>query len=194
MLQLPLHYETGFLNMTLTIINNNNRQSGVVLVISLIVLLLLTIIGVTAMQMTGLEEKMAGNLRNHNTAFQAAESALREAEIYLDDLFTVSNPLKITDGPFQDAGKCVAGLCGELVLSPSQFRTLAGKRIATTSIIGIVSEPQYTLELLDMNINGVLFDATFRITAIAWGGTTNSVVQLQSTYKLSDMSIQQLQQ
>lgn len=48
--------------------------------ISLIILLLMTIIGVSAMQSTTLQEKMAGNLRDSNIAFQAAESALRDAE------------------------------------------------------------------------------------------------------------------
>jgi type IV pilus assembly protein PilX len=57
-----------------------NKESGVVLVVSLIMLMLITLIGVSAMQNTGLEEKMAGNLRDRNMAFQAAEAALRDAE------------------------------------------------------------------------------------------------------------------
>jgi len=56
------------------------QQSGAVLIISLIMLLLLTLIGASSMQTTSLEEKMAGNLRDRNLAFQAAESALRDAE------------------------------------------------------------------------------------------------------------------
>jgi type IV pilus assembly protein PilX len=55
-------------------------QSGAVLIISLIMLLLLTLIGASSMQTSSLEEKMAGNLRDRNLAFQAAESALRDAE------------------------------------------------------------------------------------------------------------------
>ncbi|MCX7100437.1 MAG: PilX N-terminal domain-containing pilus assembly protein, partial [Methylobacter sp.] len=55
------------------------NQSGAVLIISLIMLLLLTLIGTTAMQTSTLEEKMAGNLRDRDIAFQAAESALRDA-------------------------------------------------------------------------------------------------------------------
>lgn len=56
-------------------------QTGAVLPISLVMLLLLTLIGVTGSQVTGLEEKMAGNMRDKNIAFQAAESALRDAEL-----------------------------------------------------------------------------------------------------------------
>ena len=60
-----------------------NNQKGAVLAISLIILLLMTIIGVSAMRSTTLQEKMAGNLRDYNVAFQAAEAALRDAEKYL---------------------------------------------------------------------------------------------------------------
>jgi type IV pilus assembly protein PilX len=71
-----------------------NRKNGAVLIISLIMLLLLTLIGATAIQTTALEEKMAGNLRNQNLAFQSAETALRVGEAYL-------NPTAPT---FTDAG------------------------------------------------------------------------------------------
>lgn len=56
------------------------RQSGAVLLIALIMLLLLTIIGMAGMRDTNMQEKMAGNLRDQNLAFQAAEAGLRFAE------------------------------------------------------------------------------------------------------------------
>ncbi len=56
------------------------HQRGMALVTSLIFLVLLTLVGVTAMQNTTLEEKMAGNNRDRNVAFQSAEAALRDAE------------------------------------------------------------------------------------------------------------------
>ena len=56
------------------------QQSGAVLIISLIMLLLLTLIAASSIQTTTLEEKMAGNVRDRNIAFQAAESAIRDAE------------------------------------------------------------------------------------------------------------------
>ena len=60
------------------------NQSGVVLIVSLIMLLLLMLIGTVGMQTTSLEEKMAGNMRDKDLAFQAAESALKAAEASLD--------------------------------------------------------------------------------------------------------------
>lgn len=51
-------------------------QKGVVLVVSLMILLTMTLVGITAMRVTVLEERMSGNLRDQNLAFQASESAL----------------------------------------------------------------------------------------------------------------------
>ncbi len=59
---------------------NHSRQRGAVLLVALIMLLLLTILGAAAMRDTNLQERMAGNMRDHNLAFQAAEAALRFAE------------------------------------------------------------------------------------------------------------------
>ncbi|MCR4302391.1 MAG: PilX N-terminal domain-containing pilus assembly protein, partial [Sulfuricaulis sp.] len=56
------------------------RQRGVVLVMSLVFLVLLTILGITTLNMTSLEEKMAGNTKDRNLAFQATESALLAGE------------------------------------------------------------------------------------------------------------------
>lgn len=62
------------------------RQHGTVLVVSLIMLLLLTMLGLSSMRGTTLEERMAGNMRDQNLAFQAAEAALREGEAWLAPL------------------------------------------------------------------------------------------------------------
>jgi len=53
-----------------------HKQQGAVLLFSLIILLMLTVIGVAAMQTTTLQERMAGNFRDRQVAFQGAEAAL----------------------------------------------------------------------------------------------------------------------
>jgi type IV pilus assembly protein PilX len=58
-------------------------QRGSVLIVSLILLLVMTLLGLSAMQSSLLEETMAGNVRDHNLAFQAAEAALRDADAWL---------------------------------------------------------------------------------------------------------------
>jgi type IV pilus assembly protein PilX len=62
-----------------------SRQQGAVLYIALILLLILTIIGVAAARLQTGEAVMARNDHNHQLAMQAAEAALRNAEINLID-------------------------------------------------------------------------------------------------------------
>lgn len=56
------------------------RQRGSTLLVGLVMLLLMTFIGLAAIRGSGMQELMAGNMRDRQLAFQAAESALREAE------------------------------------------------------------------------------------------------------------------
>lgn len=55
-------------------------QAGAALIVSLIMLLLLTIVGVSSMRNTAMQERMAGNLRARAIAFERAEKGLRAAE------------------------------------------------------------------------------------------------------------------
>lgn len=175
------------------------QQTGVALIISLVMLLLLTMITVTALQVTSLEQKMAGNMQEHNVAFQAAESALREAEglIAFDDP-TIDwdgdgtpdpnpfRPLKLSNGPFQTS-TCVDGLCGDTADTDIDTVYAAGNtREAVTGISDISAEPEYLIELLftEPSTDASRIYATFRVTALAWGGDPNSRVELQSTYRL----------
>ena len=59
------------------------NQRGAVLVVSLMILLVMTIISITALRTTSMDEKMASNARQQQIAFNAAEVALREAEAVL---------------------------------------------------------------------------------------------------------------
>ena len=170
------------------------HQSGVALIIGLIILLLLTIIMISALKVTALEERMSGNSQNHNVAFQAAESALREAEAFIESGATAFAPLKLSGAPFRSAtgDSCVNGLC--ITTDPLQSEIFPGvdgtRTTASTGIVGIAAEPEYIIELIrtDPSVDSSRVYATFRITTRAWGGDTNSLVQLQSTYRLHALS------
>jgi type IV pilus assembly protein PilX len=79
-------------------------QKGSALIVSLVLLLVLTVLSISAMRGTTMQERMAGNFRETNAAFQAAEAALRVGEQYLN-LATV--------GPFKaSTSACSAGDSG----------------------------------------------------------------------------------
>jgi type IV pilus assembly protein PilX len=67
------------------------HQRGVVLVVSLVMLLVVTLLAVSSMQGTVLEEKMAGNSKDRNLAFQTTESAVREAEMYIEGIVSMGS-------------------------------------------------------------------------------------------------------
>lgn len=65
-----------------------HRQAGAVLVVSLVLLVVLTLLGVSVMNVTQLEERMSGNAQEMTQAFQSAETGLSQA--YADS--SVWNP------------------------------------------------------------------------------------------------------
>lgn len=59
--------------------NFPGKQSGTALVMSMVVLVILTILGLSAMRVSVMETRMAGNIQDSTIAFQAAESGLAKA-------------------------------------------------------------------------------------------------------------------
>ena len=63
----------------------NAPQEGFVLIVGLVILGLLTMLALSGMRDSTIQEKMAGASRDSGLAFQAAESALRDAENCITD-------------------------------------------------------------------------------------------------------------
>ncbi|NOR71031.1 MAG: pilus assembly protein PilX [Methylomarinum sp.] len=161
-------------------------QTGVVLVVSLVMLLLLTLIGLTGMQTTSLEEKMAGNIRNQNLAFQAAESALRAGEAVLTQATLPS--FNDTNGMYAEdsAASIFDDLTGTSVWAAATTVTYS-----TGTLTNIAEDPEYIIQKMpSVGGSGSSLDATsfttseyFRVTAMGKGGDTAAVAVVQSIYK-----------
>jgi type IV pilus assembly protein PilX len=156
------------------------QQSGAVLAISLIMLLLLTLIGITGTQTSSLEEKMAGNMRDKDLAFQAAESALAAAEASLS-----------APPAFDDAGS--DGFYAESSTIPTASAILTdafwtSNPVATSSINSLSNEippPVYIIQKLGSTcLAPPCSFTTYRITVRATGRSPDTVVILQSVYNL----------
>ncbi len=167
------------------------NQDGGALVVSLLILLVMTFIGITGMQVTSLEEKMAGNMRDRNLAFQAAESALRTGELALTQatvpLFNCSNGLYRANNIDCDDGTSeTASVWNAVNWSSDQVVTLSNLTLAD-----VAANPAYIIEELPPVPEagasleaGVPSEANYyRVTARGVGGTENAVVMVQSTYK-----------
>lgn len=117
---------------------NYSKQQGAVLFVALIMLLLLTILGVSSMKGTLMEEKMSGNLRDHNIAFEAAESALRDAEATLSGVVSVT--------AFNNAGGLYDSDQDIISILTNASTWTTGASIEGTAIPGVASTPRYVIQ------------------------------------------------
>jgi type IV pilus assembly protein PilX len=68
---------------------SNLRQKGAVLIVSMLLLLVMTILALSISQTTTMEERMAGNARDMELAFQSAEASNKFAEFKLSKLSNI---------------------------------------------------------------------------------------------------------
>lgn len=157
------------------------RQRGAALVVALVFLLIMTVLGVTSMSSTTLQERMAGNLRDNNLAFQAAESALRDGEDVLQNatlpVFNGSNGLL----PVQEQG------------GQAHFWSTWswGDNSQPGDAVAGVTTPRFVIEELpplpaeggSLRFGALPEVGFYRVTARGTGGTDDAVVILQTTYR-----------
>ncbi len=166
------------------------KERGAVLVISLIFLLVMTLIGLTGMKTSVLEEKMTGNSRNQDLAFQAAETGLHGAERYLEALVTASDFDGTINGLVSEATEDPDYLDSSIWINASSVEYSSG-----LSIIG--SNPRYIIKLVGqsgedknarLNVGGYGENlpgakiTIFRVTSRGTGGTDNARVTLQTNF------------
>ncbi len=164
------------------------RQRGVVLVVGLLLLLVMTVLGVTTIKSTILEEKMAGNFRDHDLAFQAAESALRDGEhlVNCNGCSLDINGLTGLSIDCNSSGLCVA----DPNLDPvADLKSGAGIEYGaytgdTALPVDFSATPRYVIEGIKYWPPGAPgWKVVYRITAIGYGGTSHATAVHQSVYK-----------
>jgi type IV pilus assembly protein PilX len=172
------------------------RQRGVSLLMSLLLLAVLSIATISAMQTAGLQERISGNTRDRTLAFNAAESALRDAEEYL----RVESNLPLFDGSVAghyrknefpglvltrvSAGTSVDGSATEVWNDPASVAYVKARGISYGSKTGIADlplvaeQPRYIIEMMPQDSSRPI---TYRITAVATGRDASLIV-LQNFY------------
>ncbi|MDX1253171.1 MAG: pilus assembly protein PilX [Gammaproteobacteria bacterium] len=161
------------------------KQHGSVLIVSLMILLVLTLIGVTAMGVSTLEEKMAGNSRDQALGFQAAEAALRDAETLLNGIATT--------GAFNNTnGLYATGQAPDIFANATWTGSASRTGTAVPNVpnpprfivefVGVTGRPTPMLESGYGDSSGGGQITNFRITARGTGGTDSATVLLQEYY------------
>lgn len=137
-------------------------QRGAALIVALIFLVMLTLLGITASSVTGQEERMTGNTRDRDLAFEAAEAAMRDAESRLTDS-TFRGSATTLDVTLANDAAYWNAYDWSGAIAPSQ------------TLNQIAQQPQIVLQRRGTTNN-------YRITTRGYGGTTNAVVILQAEY------------
>jgi type IV pilus assembly protein PilX len=160
----------------------------------MLLLLVSMIAAIASVRSANLEERMAGNTRDHQVAFQLAEAALRDAELMIST---------DADGPFRPlrpnafAVECQDGLCRSSPDAPqwSSFseadwagaKTWAyGAATGATLPAGSAAAPRYVVEYQGTTQPiepGKPCIAMFLLVARASGGSAATQVVLQSVYR-----------
>lgn len=172
-----------------TCINPNNRQAGAILVTSMLLLIVLTVLGVTMMRMTGMQERMAGNARDVNLALQGAEAALREGEERLTPALLPSRPLATSTLPclFCDRVALPVAIYDRNVFD---WTTLAREYgTAARDIPELQVDPRYTIAELGFVPDGYAQGQDpptgrdfYQVTGFSSGASGQANVVLQSTF------------
>lgn len=169
---------------TLLSLGTTRGQRGATLVMGLIFLVLLTILGLASIRVGSLEERMSGNSRDRNLAFQAAEASLRDCERVLQ---AATPPVfNNTNGNYLPAAVGSAPRWQTV-----DWTSVSAVRVNVTIPAGAALAPRCIIEELPIaslpggSLKGgfpLSESGMFRITARGFGRNTNTVVMLQSTY------------
>ena len=178
------------------------RQSGMSLFPAMMFLLVLSVLGVSALNSTLMQEKMVSNTKDLNVAFQAAEAGLRDAEADVSRNVDAATPF---------TSSCASGLCTPPSTWPSpssadiskvvdwsdSSKTRAyGAYTAAPAMPTVAAQPQYVIERLSslpVSPGGSVAlgcgsgcvhsgGSAYRLTVLATGARPETRVVLQSTY------------
>ena len=176
-------------------------QRGFSLVTTLMFMIAALVLGVSVMGVNVMQERIIGNTKDRDLALQAAEAALRDAEVDIAANISATTVF---------ANNCTAGLCTpptqRTVVSPLPVDQQAGFDWATSAQVrkygqftaaaalpGLASQPVYVIEKLGYlgtpsgESMGIGAEPSapgvgYRITARATGARAGTVVTLQSIY------------
>ena len=193
-----------------TALHAHARQGGTVLLVALMFLIVITLLGLSSMKSTTLEERMAGNARDYNIALQAAEAALRDAEADLKGSgTTVGRIVTVSSFPTNLIGGGVSGcVSGGLCIPVNELTqlynnsamvnwggnttTIYGTYTGAAALAGVSQAPRYVLELMqfqdgknkDTACKSVFSQDCYyiRITARGWGANSQTQVTLQEVF------------
>lgn len=162
---------------------SRQRQAGVALLTGLIFMVVLTLLALAAMRTTTLEERMSGNARDRDMAFQSAEAALRAGEQVLQGASL----------PAFASGTAYTPRIAAATLTTYWQNThdWPNQSVAAWQPAGTSAAPQYVIEGMgatacpggSLAIGPASGGGVYRVTARGVGRSATTRVILQAVYK-----------
>jgi type IV pilus assembly protein PilX len=155
-----------------------HRQRGMVLVTALLMLVVVTLLAVSMFRSFGLDEKIAGNVREKQRALSAAEMAEEYAEWWL------ANGLAGT--PVACAGQVLSSV-GQVCTAASTATTDYAANAATT-MNTTTSGPSYYSQPPFYSITFLGTTSTsnmYQIDAVGYSGSTDTAAVVEANYAIS---------
>jgi type IV pilus assembly protein PilX len=183
-------------------------QRGVVLVSSLLLLLVVTIMALSMFRSFGMQEKIAGNMREKQRALQAAESAQVYAEQWLitnsaTAPVVCAGPLNANLGQGQICSNKLWTIVANNNVAIVPWQTGAGVNVGVTTYLptnmnvgaASVSNPNSYFRVPSFYISdaGASADAgvpgeIFQVDAVGYGGNGNTASVVESTFAVYSSS------
>jgi len=189
-----------FTNLTTCMLSvTRKRQTGASLIVSLMLLIVLTLLGLSGMQSTIMQERMSSNVRDKGMAFQAAESAIRGGEDWVKSADT--NTLRDPDGTTCSSPPCDIITLNEYASMTAEtfgwWQTNARAFIfpSSTSNSTPAADPHFIVEFHSRVDQGYSLDPgdttlrphLYRITAMGVGSTTTAEAMIETLYSRNDL-------
>jgi type IV pilus assembly protein PilX len=190
--------------MIMQIPGSQKAQRGIVLISTMLLLIVVTIIALSMFRSFGMQEKIAGNMREKQRALQAAVSAEQYAEWWLSSTGAISAPVTcsgllnanvgegqicsnklplmvpdVTNVPWQIAGANV----GVTYLPPNmRINTATSVTAANTQNPTYYATPSFYISDMGLSADPSIPGRIYQIDAVGYGGTVNTAAVVESTY------------
>ena len=165
------------------------RQSGMVLVTSLLLLIVVTLLAVGMFRSFGLDEKIAGNVREKHRALNAAETAEQYAEYWL---VTVGGTPIVCAAGLLPYNPGQGQVCTLPLANPAQIPWPAGVNYipSVTSAMNVTGtiggqgayykNPAFYIAYLGVAPSGL--GNIYQIDAVGYGGSADTAAVVEATY------------
>lgn len=170
------------------------RQRGIALIVALILLLIMTMLGLSSIRTTSIQERMSANTYDRGLAFQAAEAALRVGELRAKAWGAGTSGYPSIAAATATNNTCSQTTCAEGLCQipdpdcPVRWEASSPPWINSDSVGGMSITPRYFVEVISTtalcdpsNPSGRSDCKRFRVTATSAADGRSNVI-LQSIY------------